>query len=160
MNSPLIFERFTTGRFQIGSETLEVFRAHVQDTPYISESGGVLLGRHILSSNDVVLDEVTTPLPGDQKSRFKFFRARERHQEAINIAWHKSNGTCTYLGEWHTHPECKPTPSYIDRLNWYRKLMVDRFSNCVFFIIVGTEEIKVWEGLQGKPRIHELRRME
>lgn len=52
-----------------------------------------------------------------------------------------------YLGEWHTHPEASPNPSVFDILGWKRLLKVTRFDGiCLYFVIVGTEQLKVWEG--------------
>ena len=148
-----VIERLTLlrangGHFEIGPGPLATIRDYAQDVPHKLEAGGVLLGRHILNTLDIVVDLVTTPLPGDHQSRVRFFRARRRHQAAIDRAWKDSGGTYTYLGEWHTHPEPGPMPSLVDQLNWRRKLMVDRFSISLFFVIVGTEAVRVWEGRQ------------
>jgi len=80
-------------------------RHYVQDVPTKPEAGGVLLGRHILETGDIIVDLITEPMPSDRQGRFRFFRARRPHQAAIDRAWRASGGTYTYLGEWHTHPE-------------------------------------------------------
>ena len=90
----LIFARVGGGRFQIGPSALAVMRQYVQDAPEKAEAGGILLGRHILGTDDIIVDDVTVPMPGDRRSRFQFFRARRWHQEAINRAWQESSGTC------------------------------------------------------------------
>jgi integrative and conjugative element protein (TIGR02256 family) len=130
---------------------------YIQDAHEKAEAGGILLGRHILGTNDIIVDSVTEPMAGDWRSRSKFLRAREHHQEAIDRAWRESNGTCTYLGEWHTHPEMYPKPSSPDRLDWLRRLLVDQFTEPIFFVIVGTVEIRVWEGLRSC-RLKQLQR--
>jgi integrative and conjugative element protein (TIGR02256 family) len=144
-----IYRRRHRGHFQIGTSALGVLKAFAQTGPSVREAGGVLLGRHILDSRDIVVDQVTTPMRGDRRSRQGFFRAAHHHQQAIDRAWIQSGGTCTYLGEWHTHPEAYPNPSEIDRLDWQRKLREDRYSQPIFFVIVGTVEIRVWEGGRG-----------
>jgi integrative and conjugative element protein (TIGR02256 family) len=143
---PLTFARSDGGRLQIAPCALATMLDFVQDEQDKPESGGVLLGRHILNAEDIIIDQITTPMPGDRCSRARFFRARRRHQQVIDQAWRESTGTCTYLGEWHTHPECDPSPSLVDRLNWGRKLLVDRYSEEIFFVIVGTGVLRVWEG--------------
>jgi integrative and conjugative element protein (TIGR02256 family) len=143
---PLTFVRPGGGHFQIGSEALALMRPYVQEVPAKPEAGGVLLGRHILGTGDIIVDLITAPMLSDRQSRFRFFRARRPHQAAIDRAWRESGGTCTYLGEWHTHPEPYPTPSSIDWQNWQRKLLVDRFTEPIFFVIMGTMETHVWEG--------------
>ena len=138
------------GHFQIGSQALALMRHYVQDVPTKPEAGGVLLGRHILKTSDIIVDRITEPMPSDRQSRFRFFRARRSHQAVIDRAWRKSGRTCTYLGEWHTHPEQHPTPSGIDWQNWQRKLLVDRFTEPIFFVIVGIAAIHVWEGRRSR----------
>ena len=56
------------------------------------------------------------------------------------------SGRLKVLPQWHTPPEQHPTPSGIDRQNWQRKLLVDRFTEPIFFVIMGTAETHVWEG--------------
>ncbi|WP_158625073.1 Mov34/MPN/PAD-1 family protein [Corallococcus terminator] len=115
--------------------------------PHQLEAGGILLGRRILNSPDVVIDEVTCPLPGDRRRPLSFYRGRARHQQVIDERWKNSGGTCLYLGEWHTHPEPIPSPSLVDLGDWNRRLREDRFEgSSLFFIIVGTHGICVWEG--------------
>lgn len=112
-----------------------------------AEAGGVLLGRHILDAPHVVVDEVTTPMKGDQRWFTGFHRGREAHQRVIDARWAASGGTCQYLGEWHTHPEALPNASLVDRRDWVRRLRDDRFdADSLFFLIVGTKGIRVWEG--------------
>lgn len=144
--SRLTFARCEEGRLQISPEALNLMYKYVQDEAEKPEAGGVLLGRHINDTSDIIVDSVTTPLEGDRQSRFRFIRARRRHQEAIDHAWKASGGTCTYLGEWHTHPELYPTPSVIDWINWQRKMLFDQFTQPMFFVIVGTTQICAWEG--------------
>jgi integrative and conjugative element protein (TIGR02256 family) len=133
-------------QLKISDEALAAMLSYRQDQSDKTEAGGVLLGRYLRDARDVVIDEVSVPQSGDRRSRFRYFRDRSRHQSIINQAWEQSGGTCTYLGEWHTHPESSPTPSTIDQLNWRRKLLVDTFDEALFFLIVGTEEIRAWEG--------------
>lgn len=64
----------------------------------------------------------------------------------IDEAWRASHGTCTYLGEWHTHPELTPIPSMIDWADWQRRLRSDRFSEPIYFVIVGLQGVVAWEG--------------
>lgn len=152
----LTFARPSGGRFQIGPEALAVIRRHLQHESHQPEAGGVLLGRHIAGTSDIIVDRATAPMPGDRQSRHRFIRARRRHQQLIDRAWRESGGTCTYLGEWHSHPERVPVPSAVDRLDWRRKLLVDRFSRYLFFIIAGTEEVLAWEGHRRRTRLWPL----
>lgn len=112
-----------------------------------TEAGGVLLGRYILDAPHVVVDEVTTPMKGDRRWLTGFHRGRDTHQRVIDARWTASGGTCQYLGEWHTHPEALPNASPVDRRDWARRLRSDTFdADSLFFLIVGIEGLRVWEG--------------
>jgi integrative and conjugative element protein (TIGR02256 family) len=109
-----------------------------------AEAGGVLLGRHLLDTDDVVVDEVTTPQSADRRRRFSFFRSK-KHGIIAQSRWSEEASTLAYLGLWHTHPESNPTPSGIDRNDWFQALSSDSFhGDRLFFPIVGIEKIRVW----------------
>lgn len=143
----LLFTLDRDGRLEIGRGALDSMLGYVQDTTEKLEAGGVLLGRNILDSSDVVIDCVTVPMPGDRRSRYRFFRAAQRHQTSIDRAWRRSNGTCGCLGEWHTHPEAVPLPSPHDWRTWRRKLVEDVYdADSLYFVILGTGSLRVWQG--------------
>ena len=113
---------------------------------HLPESGGVLIGRVLTDSNNVVIDLVSEPCSHDKQKRFAFFRSNA-HQDILTQVWQKSNGTLNYLGEWHTHPEEHPTPSQTDFKNWYKKLKSKGIDTLfLYFIIIGTKSIGVWQG--------------
>jgi integrative and conjugative element protein (TIGR02256 family) len=148
-NAPWIYSNQMGHKFEIGNKAIELMITFIQNSPSMPESGGVLLGRFIINSNDVVVDKVTVPTQGDRQGRFRFFRSHKPHQARIDEEWITSEGTCNYLGEWHTHPEANPIPSFCDLANWKKRLIFDRFdSDSLFFVIVGTEQINVWQGFR------------
>lgn len=123
--------------------TLESFRQVGRDDP---ESGGVLLGRLLRGSDDVVVDEASPPVASDRRTRTSFQRSLGPAQRTVNDAWEASSGTSNYLGEWHTHPESDPTPSGCDRRDWERIVKKAQFAqDTLFFVIVGQDTIRVWE---------------
>lgn len=144
--NPVVFDRAQGGRVEIGEIAWQALIAHRQLFPADHESGGVLLGRYLLDSDDIVIDAVTTHRKHDRRSRHRFHRAKQPHQQLINEAWTASSGTTTYLGEWHTHPQRLPRPSSTDLSDWSRKLVHDEFTDSLFFVIVGTRQICIWEG--------------
>jgi integrative and conjugative element protein (TIGR02256 family) len=109
-----------------------------------AEAGGVLLGRHLLDSETLVVDEVSTPQESDRRSRFSFFRSK-RHEVIARNRWAEQTSTTAYLGLWHTHPQVDPVPSGVDRQDWQRAVSNDTFDgNRLFFPIVGTQRLRVW----------------
>ena len=143
---PLIFLRPSGARFEISVAAWQTMQGFIQHASNATEAGGVLLGRHLRDGSAIIVDAVTAPMAGDRRARTRFHRAQQRHQAAIDAAWAASEGTRTYLGEWHTHPERIPTPSPVDRADWHRRLLQDRYTAPLFFMIVGTAAVAVWEG--------------
>lgn len=145
------------GKLKISEDVLKSMFMYVQDQRHKREAGGVLIGRFIKNSKHIVVDEISVPMAGDVRSRAFFKRGVKKHQKVIDNAWERSNGTLNYLGEWHTHPENYPSPSSIDLSSWKSKLTNDTFSSrYLYFIIVGIEEIGVWEGDRRKLKIKKL----
>lgn len=142
----LVYTRGNGGRIKLPAEVINSIAGYVQSDGLRPESGGVMLGRYILDTEDVVIDRISFPMPGDKATRTTFFRKKAAHQVIIDREWETSNHTCTYLGEWHTHPERFPTPSCIDKFNWVKKLKKDVYdSDYLFFLIVGCSEMRMWE---------------
>jgi integrative and conjugative element protein (TIGR02256 family) len=146
----LIYESTGLGegcRFKIDDYALSKLRAFAQHQRHALEAGGVLLGRWLTTGLGFVVDDVTTPLPGDRRTRTSFFRSGPTHMQAIEASLKNSRYTRGYLGEWHTHAEPVPRPSPVDLHDWRRRMRQDSVeSPRVFFVIVGTTEIAVWAG--------------
>lgn len=143
--------------FKLAAAVVQQLRSYAQVESGSREAGGVLLGRYLLDTNDVVVDLITTPTRSDKRLRFGYFRAREGHQELVDQAWRESKGACHYLGEWHTHPEACPVPSGIDRVNWKRILSHYRAdADPLYFVIVGQIVICAWQGHKQPVRLERL----
>jgi integrative and conjugative element protein (TIGR02256 family) len=128
------------GRFYIATEASATMLGFLQHGPRRYEAGGVLIGRHLIGSEDIIVDRVTTPMRGDKRSRFSFYRAHKRHQRAVGRAWNASRGVYTYLGEWHTHAEPVPSPSGLDERERIRILETAQCSHPIFFVVLGRRE--------------------
>jgi len=153
----MIVKTSNEGVLKISSVPLKKMESFIQDERSKSEAGGVLLGRLIINSKNIIIDRISVPMVGDQRSRTHFSRAEKRHQQIITTAWNKSNETCHYLGEWHTHPEFYPTPSQQDKRNWREILENRTFSSLyLYFVIVGEKETRVWEGNHKTRKIKRL----
>lgn len=157
MRSEYVYHRHGGGALKFSPAAVEQFRPFIQTCWSKREAGGVLLGRFIKGTNDIVVDRVTIPMQGDRRSRLGFFRNPAPHQAAIDEAWIQSDHTCNYLGGWHTHPEASPVPSRRDKRDWVGALRREIFdSSSLFFAILGTEEMRVWEGDRDRLEIAEL----
>ncbi|HEU4731736.1 MAG TPA: Mov34/MPN/PAD-1 family protein [Kofleriaceae bacterium] len=156
--SRLQFKHSRYGILQLGEDAVVALRSFEQHAPDATEAGGVLLGRYLRDGYDIVVDSITTPQPSDVRTRFGFDRNGE-HQRLIDEAWERSNGTCNFLGDWHTHAEPYPRPSAIDLGNWMRMMREDiRDDEACFFVIVGQAEIRCWEGNRTTSSITRLER--
>lgn len=140
----LVYRVTPTQRLIIVEHALKQMQAFAQHRWWDREAGGVMMGRHLLDSHDVVVDEVSTPQDTDRRSRFNFFRSR-KHEQVARQRWLHEHSTSAYLGLWHTHPERDPTPSSVDRHDWENAVANDVYEGSrLFFPIVGTECIRVW----------------
>lgn len=140
----LVFQVARGQRLIIVDHAVAQMTAFAQRRWWHAEAGGVLLGRHLLDSADVVVDEVTTPQDLDRRSRFGFFRSA-RHEALARKRWQEQMSTIAYLGLWHTHPQEDPVPSSVDRADWQQAVSGDTFEgDRLFFPIIGTRRIRVW----------------
>ena len=144
--SAAIFSHSREGVLKIDADALATMRRHEQHAPTALEAGGLRLGRYLRDGHDLVVDFVTEPMPGDERSRFGFYRAAESHGRIVRESWDRSGGTCVLLGDWHTHAEPDPTPSDVDIDNWRSMLVESEPGEARFFVIVGQHVIRAWEG--------------
>lgn len=143
-----LYRRQDSGTIYFTGPVVAQLRAHRQTGSRSKEAGGVLLGRHLLGTADVIVDEITQPARSDKRSWSGFFRSLAHHTRAVR-RWRESGGTCAYLGSWHTHPEAMPNPSTTDLADWRHALARDRYEgNSLFFVIEGMERMRVWQGTQ------------
>ncbi len=147
------FYRPNGGMCEVGEAALALIGRHIQRDGSATEAGGVLLGRLVAGTDDVVIDLATDPSPKDRRGRFFFFRLRRHAQESITEAWVRSGGTSVYLGEWHTHPEDDPVPSSVDVANWQKIVRAATFEQSfLLFLIAGRRNWIVWELAVGSDR--------
>lgn len=140
----LVYRVTPSQRLIVVDHALKQMQAFAQHRWWDCEAGGVLLGRHLLDSQDVVVDEVSTPQNTDRRSRLSFFRS-SKHEQVARQRWLKEQSTSAYLGLWHTHPEHNPTPSGVDRNDWQQAVDDDTYEgDRLFFPIVGTHCIRFW----------------
>lgn len=155
----LIFTSEDGAKFKVGKAPLQTMLSFRQMERGSHESGGVLLGRYIKGSSDVVIDFVTTPKEKDSSTEVFFFKNKDGHQTVIDEKWEESKGTCNYLGEWHTHPQDHPTPSSTDIKTWLRLVKETQFEfGELYFVIIGRKSAcayKVAQKIKRLKPIHE-----
>ena len=153
----MIFMRTYGGTVAVRAEPSKVFSCYRQLKRTAPEAGGVLLGRFIRASRDIVVDVATEPGLGDKAHRLSFRRTQKRTQLLINQAWQDSSGTRNYLGEWHTHPEDDPSPSTVDLLNWRRIAGSAIYEqDSLLFVVVGRVHVRMWELIRASETLTQL----
>jgi integrative and conjugative element protein (TIGR02256 family) len=140
----LPYRRADGRHVNLAASARAVLERHRQ-TGKADEAGGILLGRVINETGDVVVDEATEPMLHDVRRRFAFFRRKQPTQRLVDRAWANSGGTRIYLGEWHSHPEERPSPSRPDLENWHAIVNGATYEqDDLVFVIIGTESLGVW----------------
>lgn len=138
----------------INEENLNKLNLYRQLHDGILESGGLLMGRTDIKGNTRIID-ITKPQEHDIQRRIFFVRRDFEHKRLLTIA----NEKCLYFkGNWHTHPQNIPSPSWIDLISWNKSLKKTKpgESKYVFFLIVGIKKIRVWAGNINTGEIKEM----
>lgn len=132
-------------RLEVAPDVVALLHSYAQQEPGDCEAGGLLIGRLSEGNSLLTIERVTVPQPADVRTRRGFERTDPAHGDIVRAAWDGSGGELACWGDWHTHAEPRPTPSAEDLASWRADAEpVDRR----FSIIVGTEEIRVWEVLR------------
>lgn len=129
-------------RLLIPEEAIEKVRRYKAEVGFRNESGGIILGGQSESGLDFIVKDLTLPSPTDDCGPYHYMRDKNAANELIAQAWEDSDGTINYLGEWHTHNEGRPHPSYVDgnlmhQVSENKSCLFDR----AFMIILGYEGI-------------------
>lgn len=98
------------------------------------EAGGILIGYKRPPHLHVIA--CTTPMKKDKRSRYRFHRKDPSHMKKALQYWGSTNGQAYCLGDWHTHPEDHPSPSYLDRLGWL-EITRSKLGPDLLFLVVG-----------------------
>ncbi|MBD0405295.1 Mov34/MPN/PAD-1 family protein [Flammeovirga sp. EKP202] len=145
MCKALKFRLPVSGIIQINEDIVNKLTTFKQIESDSTEAGGIILGRKLIGTNNLIIDEITIPFPDDIRKRYSFKRKQENHQKVVETRWKESEKTENYLGEWHTHAEDNPTPSNIDKNDWKRRIMKDNlYLDFLISIIVGRKNIEIW----------------
>ena len=110
------------GTIVVRAAALQALRSYRQ-RPRAAERGGVLAG-YRARGRRWVITHVSPPSARSLAGLFWVRRDRKDAQRFINRVFAETDGVVNYLGEWHTHPESRPTPSACDR-----KMLSDLLAN-------------------------------
>jgi integrative and conjugative element protein (TIGR02256 family) len=124
-----------SGELVILTDTvLKHFRRHQQRRNRDTEAGGQLFGR--IYKNIITIEEATGPRRSDIRSRYSYIPDRKAEQREINERFPLG---LHFIGDWHTHPEPIPHPSWTDVENMRDCVKKSRRDVSGFLlIIVGT----------------------
>lgn len=126
--------------FEVTVEAVEVLQSMRQMSG--NENGGILLGSEI-EEQHYRINRVSEPcMLIDRSSKYGCIRDAKKANEVIKREYESSNHKRVYFGEWHTHPENKPTPSNVDITSicdvfFKSRIVIDG----VFLAIVGLKSI-------------------
>lgn len=131
----------------LADEAIETVRQYKAEVGFWNESGGIILGSQSEDAPVFVARELTLPAKEDDCGPIHYMRDKDAANKLIKKAWKKSGGTVNYLGEWHTHNESKPHPSYVDE-NLMRQIAENE--SCLFdraFMIILGNRGKAFVGV-------------
>jgi hypothetical protein len=81
----------------VAEEALLTIKSFQQHGPLSHEAGGMLLGRVLLGSNDMIIDRATTPSPNDKRGRFFSFDHAVRRKKKLWRLGNNRRGQLTTL---------------------------------------------------------------
>lgn len=118
-----------------------------------NETGGILLGYR--NGRDIVIRAYVDAGPKAQRWPHGMRPDADYQAAAVATAFTESQGTMTYLGDWHTHPGSAPSPSKRDRKT-LRNIAVEAEAQCPepLMLILGDGEagwaMEAWVGRLGR----------
>jgi integrative and conjugative element protein (TIGR02256 family) len=126
----------------ISDEVLSILNKYKQDKNQ-NESGGIILGS-VHKDNHIYISKISEPNALDKSSRCGFERDKKTAQIIVDAEFYESDGKVIYLGEWHTHPEKNPTPSFVDIRMIKQQYKVNKINeNFLILLIQGTGSLYV-----------------
>lgn len=102
-----------SSKLWISNDALKTMQILAQ-SKYPLETGGMLLG-YVACNGESVVAEIIGPGPKAKHGRYRFTPDGEYQQSILERHFRETNGSETYLGDWHTHPGGKAIPSYLDK---------------------------------------------
>lgn len=130
--------------FVIDINIIQMFAKIQRIHSFREEWGGIIIGYYDCLCKGLRISDITYPQKNDVCGSYSFKRKSCGHQEIMDELWEKSNHKKSYLGEWHTHNQYKPIPSWVDIRNWKKISKRGHNFDELLFAIVGKEYIGFW----------------
>ncbi len=133
---------------------IEHLMRHRQIDPGSREAGGQLFAR--FDGNIIRIERATGPRPSDRRSLMAFVPNRLAERREIKRLFKEG---LHYVGDWHTHPEPRPSPSQTDIESFQEMFRKSRHKLASFvMVIVGTATAPegLFVGLCGKEGLQKL----
>lgn len=140
---------------EVDDEVISTIESYSRGAEIKKEAGGILIGAY--RGPHVEIAACTTPMPNDRRLWNLFDRKDLGHGERAMQHWRENRRTLTFVGEWHTHPEPAPKPSYVD-LNTWKKLGKRQKTMPLVFVIRGLSGW--WWGLMRRQSLAALAPLE
>lgn len=118
MQQKSLIEQNSKRLILVSDEVMALISSYRQSNPKDFEAGGILMGKRRGEHFEITF--ASAPQVNDIRSRYRFTRHPDGHQEIAENRFRSTSGEENYIGEWHTHPENHPTPSSIDISDWKR----------------------------------------
>jgi integrative and conjugative element protein (TIGR02256 family) len=81
---------------------------------YPRETGGILIGLYDANRHLATIHIATGPTEDSRNNSMTFERGVKGIDEKIFFAQKEISPNLHYVGEWHSHPDSSPLPSYTD----------------------------------------------
>ncbi len=129
-----VYEVGTSGeRVVIDLSVLSHFQGHQQTRFWHREAGGLLFAR--IAGKEITIVLATGPRATDIRTPFSYQADRQAEQREIDACFSKD---VHYVGDWHTHPQKRPSPSSRDLKTFTSRVCLSRHRmNGLIFAIVG-----------------------
>ena len=105
------------------------------------EAGGQLFAR--FDGDTIQIERATGPRPSDRRSLMTFVPNRLAERREIKRLF---NEGLHYVGDWHTHPEARPSPSQTD-IDSFREMFRKSRHKLASFVVVIVGTLAPPEGL-------------
>ena len=128
----------------LSKKLLRILAKEVEEK-FPKETGGILVG--YISNSDYVITHIIGPGPQAVHTADKFIPDHDFQCEEIAKHYKHTEGSETYLGDWHSHPNA---PAYLSNQDKSTFRKIAQFKEAKIskpiMMILGTEpqEIKCW----------------